>query len=91
MRARVAVVLDDAADGHGTEPFAHAPPLKPSFGGKFSVSCLRHASHGIEETRPMTDRNHQTQGTAIEDIDYLLRESVYTGSVKHAVANFYRD
>src|SRR5262249_7840060 len=79
-------VLDDATDGHGTEPFAPVPLLKPSFGGEFGVGCLRRASHRIRETCPMADGNHQAQRTRIEGIDYFLCESFATGTIARRAA-----
>src|SRR5262249_11222563 len=84
------IMLDDTADGHGAEPFAHVARPNRGVHGKLPASCLLYVRHRIEETGPMTDRNHQTQSTVIKDIDYLLRESFYTGSIERGVAEFYR-
>src|SRR5215472_11839791 len=86
--AGLGIMLDNAGDGHGAKPFAYVALLKPRFGGKFGAGCLRSSSHRIEEAGPMTDRNHQTQGTAIEDAHYFPRESFRARGIAWGVANF---
>jgi hypothetical protein len=60
------IYVDDAARNHGAEPFPHITLVEPGMARDFVGGRWWQFAHGVEQTHPVTDRNHEAKSAIVE-------------------------